>query len=132
LEQARYLSRQDDWQPHTTTSSSGATPKVYFKPIASGSVVLASKKTTLYQLLRERYNDAIGIDMESYGFLSEVQRHSETPVNGLVIRAVSDQLDNKAKADAGGGQQQAAANAAAFTMALLERWLKSADDTSEN
>lgn len=123
LEQARYLSKQDDWQPRSMTSNSRIIPRVYFKPIASGSKVLDSKKADLYQMLRNTFNDAIGIDMESYGFLSEVQRHSETLVNGLVIRAVSDHLDDKAKADAAGGQQQASANAAAFIIALLERWL---------
>ncbi|MFI6501776.1 hypothetical protein [Nonomuraea typhae] len=95
----------------------GAAPRVHHKPIASGDTLLASRRGTLAALLDERFEDAVAVEMEGAGVALGAHL-SET--NALVIRGISDRADeHKQVADAGGSQEAAAANAAAFAAALI-------------
>jgi hypothetical protein len=55
--------------------------------------------------------------MEGYGFLVGV--HINAPVQGCVIRGVSDLLDDKAVADRAGAQERAADAASALAFEIL-------------
>jgi len=66
--------------------------------------------------LSEHYGDALAVEMEGRGFLQGV--HFNHPVQGCVIRGISDRLSGKANADKAGSQRRAAdaASAVAFEM----------------
>ncbi|MEV0740785.1 5'-methylthioadenosine/S-adenosylhomocysteine nucleosidase [Streptomyces sp. NPDC050549] len=92
-------------------------PHVHLKPIAAGDVVLASARSALAEHLRTHYGDAAAIEMEGAGIASAVHLAGG---DALVIRGISDKADaRKSRADAGGSQPRAAANAAAAAMAVL-------------
>jgi nucleoside phosphorylase len=95
-------------------------PKVHFKPVAAGEVVLGSDRSALAQRLRTVYSDAVAVEMESAGVAQAAHLAGSLPV--LSIRGISDHADGrKAKADAAGSQERAAAHAAAVLEAVLGR-----------
>ncbi|MBB5083306.1 5'-methylthioadenosine/S-adenosylhomocysteine nucleosidase [Nonomuraea endophytica] len=92
-------------------------PKVHHKPIASGDTLLTSRRGPLAAMLDERFEDAVAIEMEGAGVA--IGAHLRE-TNALAIRGISDRADeHKQAADAGGSQERAAANAAAFAVALI-------------
>jgi nucleoside phosphorylase len=114
LEQrARLVARADRWQL--------GSPKVHFKPIAAGEVVLNSRETPLARQIRRHYNDAAAIEMESAG-LAHAGHLNRAFV--LTIRGISDRADgHKHVADSAGSQTAAAANAAAFAFDVIDDFL---------
>ncbi|MFI9559028.1 phosphorylase family protein [Nonomuraea endophytica] len=95
----------------------GEPPRVHHKPIASGDTLLASRRGPLAAMLDERFEDAVAIEMEGAGVA--IGAHLRE-TNALAIRGISDRADErKQAADAGGSQERAAANAAAFAVALI-------------
>jgi adenosylhomocysteine nucleosidase len=111
LEQlARFVARSNTWQ-----STIPATPAVHFNPIAAGEVLLDSKKSPLATQLRDRYEDAVAIEMESAGMAYASHLNEKTP--SLTIRGISDFADG-AK-DRTGDSPLAAENAAAFAVAVI-------------
>lgn len=95
-------------------------PKVHFKPIVSGDIVLDSRTSPLARLIATHYGDAIAIDMESAGVAEAAHRHSFH--RAITVRGISDAADGtKGHSDARGSQQLAAAHAAAFAADLARR-----------
>jgi nucleoside phosphorylase len=93
-------------------------PAVHLKPIASGDVLLNSRTSPLRDQLREHYNDAVAIEMESAGVMAAASLGDRMPV--LTVRGISDLADGrKHLSDRARLQPAAAAHAAAFAMALL-------------
>jgi nucleoside phosphorylase len=93
-------------------------PSVHLKPIAAGDVVLNSRTSPLRQQLREHYNDAVAIEMESAGVMAAAGLRDRMPV--LTVRGISDLADGrKHLSDQAGLQPTAATHAAAFAMAVL-------------
>ncbi|MFE1443173.1 VWA domain-containing protein [Streptomyces sp. NPDC058739] len=91
--------------------------KYHLKPIASGDVVLDTKSGDIRRRLRRTYQDAAALEMEGFGFCKAAQHHR---TDALVIRGISDRADGeKGAADALGGQERAAANAAEVAVAVL-------------
>ncbi|NUT50336.1 MAG: 5'-methylthioadenosine/S-adenosylhomocysteine nucleosidase, partial [Saccharothrix sp.] len=119
LEQiARHVHRANDWRTELP-----AAPKVYFRPIAAGEVVLNSRKTPLAQQLRLHYADAAAIEQESAGTAKAAQLN-RAPF--LAVRGISDKADGrKYQTDSAGWQSTAARNAAAFTIAVAAELLAS-------
>ena len=70
-----------------------------------------------YQLLKSTYGDALAVEMEGFGTLTAV--HASRSLESLVVRGISDLVEGKAQADAGGSQEIAAANAAAFAFEVI-------------
>lgn len=94
-------------------------PEVFMqKPIAAGSKVLADTKNEVFKVIHAHYNDAIAIEMEGLGFLKAA---NQSNVDALVIRGISDLLDNKNKADKAGWQEKAAYNAATFAFHIISK-----------
>lgn len=95
-------------------------PRVVVEPIASGSVVVASRRSRLCKFLAEKYGDAVAVEMEGFGFLEAATSHRD--VEALVVRGISDVITGKARADAQGWQRTAASNAAAFAFEVLAQY----------
>ena len=117
LEIARFISRSDDWLHKIPGYSTEPCPKVSLGPIAAGNKVIASKKSELAQMILKHYNDTTAVEMEGKGFLQTA--YINPSVGALLIRGISDLLDNKDKADGKGSQEVASKNAAAFAFEVL-------------
>ncbi|SBT40992.1 5'-methylthioadenosine/S-adenosylhomocysteine nucleosidase [Micromonospora narathiwatensis] len=118
LEQiAHQLDRTGMWR---TSLPAAADPKLYFRPIAAGEVVLNSATHPLREQLDRHYADSAAIEMESAGAARAGQMNRSLPT--LTIRGISDRADgNKYVTDAGGHQANAMVGAAAFAAALADR-----------
>ncbi|MFF9276839.1 phosphorylase family protein [Streptomyces griseosporeus] len=91
---------------------------VRYKPIAAGEVVLNDRSSGLAAQLRQSYNDAAAIEMESAGVGRAA--HLLGRLDALTIRGISDKADgHKHAADARGMQQLAATRAASAAVAVL-------------
>ena len=90
---------------------------VFVGAIAAGEKVVKSKESAIAKLLRKSFGDVLAVEMEGGGFLSAV--HANNQLDALVIRGISDLLDNKSSADSSGSQELASRNAAAFMLACL-------------
>jgi nucleoside phosphorylase len=100
----------------------------YTGTIASGDKVDASIDSDLHIFLKQNVSHALAIEMEGLGFL-EVCRMRPL-VKTLLLRGISDLVDDKGHMDGMGSQSYASANVAAFLFGLLEQ-LDSSDTTAE-
>lgn len=118
-----FLDRTETWHaPHRLESAARQAlrgqPHIHFKPIAAGEVLLADADSPLAHRLRQRFNDAVAIEMEASGVAHAA--HLAGTAGALIIRGISDKADaGKAKADARGSQERAAARAAEAAVAVL-------------
>lgn len=120
LEQrARTEANEGNWLNRLQTPFSDLTPRVFVAPIVAGEKVAASLHSPLLDFLRTTYGDALAVEMESHGFLQAV--HANKGVRGLVIRGISDLIEQKAEADASGSQARAARHAATFAFQILSK-----------
>lgn len=133
LEQrAKAEGRKKDWLQRLTQvegTVSARTPQVFVEPIAAGEKVMASTKSDLYNFLRSNYNDAIAVEMESVGFLQAA--HANRSVRAMVIRGISDLLDNKEQSTDTEDQPRAARHASAFAFEMLAKLTPSTPSTLE-
>jgi len=123
---AFHASTTDDWTKLVSPRPAPA-PSVFVKPIASGEKLVGSSESSVAKLLGQTYGDALAVEMEGYGFLKAI--HAMTGVSAIVLRGVSDLLDDKPNADASGTQELAARNAAAFAFQLLRDFSDSVGPT---
>lgn len=87
LEQAaRHVSRRVRWYAGPQPA-----PSVRFDPIAAGDAVLNDRDSVLARWLREHYNDAVAVEMESSGVAQAGHLLHATPT--LTIRGISDFAD---------------------------------------
>lgn len=131
LEQrARAEAHHDEWLARLDGSCPDPVPRAYIGALAAGEKVLASKQSSLYRLLKKNYGDALATEMEGHGFLHAVRVNHA--VHGLIIRGISDLIDDKATADASGAQTVAARHAAAFAFQVLAKFtLPPGSETSQ-
>jgi adenosylhomocysteine nucleosidase len=117
LQLAHYVGRGEAWTRYLVPDPARPRPAVHFKPIAAGEVVLNSRDSPLAAHLHRDFNDAAAIETESAGIAQTGGLSRSLPV--LTVRGISDHADGaKRAADQGGWQPAAAANAAAFALAL--------------
>lgn len=119
LYRARALATSGDWTQriHLPDGAASLAPTAYVGAIAAGEKVVASTKAETFRRIRTLYNDALAVEMEGYGFLHALHAHQE--LYGLVIRGISDHIDQKSRSDAAGWQEIASAAAAAFAVSVL-------------
>ncbi|MCH7229471.1 hypothetical protein L0U85_01130 [Glycomyces sp. L485] len=94
-------------------------PRVFHRPIAAGGKVVTGTGSETAALIRRTFGDTQGIEMEGYGAMAAASRSSG--VDAMVVRGVSDLIDDKTKSADRTRQPLAARNAAAFALALIER-----------
>ncbi|MGD1857996.1 MAG: hypothetical protein ACFB2W_27485 [Leptolyngbyaceae cyanobacterium] len=94
-------------------------PSAYVGAIAAGENVVASTYSETEQRLRQHYGDALAVEKEGYGFLASAKEVQN--VSALVIRGISDLLDDKEKTDQKGYQRIAANHASNFAFELLAK-----------
>lgn len=111
-------------------------PRVIFGPVVAGEKVLGSPGHEAHQYVVEEWDNAVAVDMESWGFARAVHEARDSVDYNprlAVIRGVSDIVattpeqvaDNNAQRAAWKGY--AAAAAAAFAAAVVERFLTTPD-----
>ncbi|MFG3255063.1 hypothetical protein [Streptomyces sp. NPDC048172] len=114
----RSACRNNPWAFLAPGSRPARSPRVYFEPIASGDVLLGFRDSETARRIRQHYNDAVAIDMESQG-VTHAARMNRT-VRALSIRGISDYADSgKPASDAAGSQETASRHAAAFALRVL-------------
>ncbi len=118
IQRSRAESKKSDWLQRLT-SAPESTPRVFVAPIAAGEKVIASSKSDVFRFIRLNYGDAVAVEMEGRGLLQAA--HANHQVSALVIRGISDLIDGKSEADAGGSQEMAARNASAFAFEILAK-----------
>lgn len=124
IELAHKVKNEEKWQLRLEEKYMGPL-KVIFGPIGSDDKVIATTKSVFYDNMKHHYNDTTALEMESIGFATAMHRHH--PSMFINIRGVSDLLDNKSHTDKEGGQEKAAARAAAFAIELIAQLEWSSD-----
>lgn len=122
LEQrAKATARKDIWIRRIINPqfSADTPPEAHVKPIAAGDQVVSSTNSPTFKLLRDHYSDAVAVEMEGYGVLCAAR---ETGVPSIVIRGISDKVDDKDKVDKIGWQKKAASHASAFAFEMLANY----------
>ncbi len=114
---ARRVHRAGSWRALLPAGQAWPLPQIHFSPVAAGEVVLKSRDGAFAERLRRTYGDAVAIEMEGAGVAQAAHLNAGLPV--LSVRGISDRADvAKHHADSAGWQPIAAANAAAFAMAV--------------
>ncbi|MCT9011624.1 5'-methylthioadenosine/S-adenosylhomocysteine nucleosidase [Streptomyces rhizosphaerihabitans] len=117
LQQAARYAGRGGWV-ECTSPMADTPPRMHFKPILAGEIVLDSPQSTFEGYLDSHYNGAAAIEMEGAGFASAAHLAGTVPF--LVVRGISDKADGTKQAtDATGTQETAARHAAAATMAVI-------------
>jgi nucleoside phosphorylase len=116
---ALLVAQRKTWTQRVAGGSGGdeGSPKAVTAPIAAGEQVVTSTRSATYQLIRTHYDRAVAVEMEGSGFLDAT--YANLGLEALVIRGISDLLENKAEADAENWQPRAASHAAAFAIQLI-------------
>lgn len=129
VQRARSEARKPDWLQRIIGSAPSPAPNVLVAPIAAGEKVMASRQSSLAKFLRTNYGDAVAIEMESHGILQAT--HANDQVEALIIRGISDLIDNKKKVDKQGWQGIAARTASAFAFEMLAKLATSTSGQSQ-
>ncbi len=85
--------------------------------IASGEKVDASYKSDLHKHIKTHASHALAIEMEGLGFLTVCR--TRPSVKSLLLRGISDLINNKGEMDRRGSQPYASQNVAAFLFGLI-------------
>jgi nucleoside phosphorylase len=114
-----------DWLRRKQEPGTEDLPNAYVGAIAAGESVVASTESGIAQRLDQNYGDALAVEKEGYGFLGAAREVQG--VSALVIRGISDLLDDKANSDKQGSQRLAARHASEFAFELLAKLNGSAE-----
>ncbi len=118
VQRARAEARKPDWLQRLGNIVPVSAPKVFVAPIAAGEKVVSSKRSATAKLITKSYGDAKAVEMEGYGVLKVAHAN---PVLALIIRGISDLIDDKEEADAANTQELAARHASAFAFEVLAK-----------
>ncbi|NES23214.1 MAG: tetratricopeptide repeat protein, partial [Symploca sp. SIO3E6] len=123
VQRAKFEAKQEKWLQQS---------KVFVAPIVAGEKVIASRKSAIFQFLKESYNDAIAVEMEGFGFLSAAFAHPNIPA--VVIRGISDLIEGKNDDSVEPEdirQEKASQHASAFAFEMLAKLNITSQETRE-
>ncbi len=86
--------------------------------IASGEKVVGSKDSELYKFLKLHCSHALAVEMEGLGFLEACRPYPL--IKSLIIRGISDLVDDKEDSDKEGSQPYASQNSTEFLFGLID------------
>jgi nucleoside phosphorylase len=133
LEQrARYEAGEPNWRERIKgldQSAQAGLPCATVAPIVAGEKVIASNRSSTYKFIRQHYNDAVAVEMEGRGFLLGVRMNH--PTLGIVVRGISDLVNDKDAANDETWQPIAARHAAAFAFQILAKYPGSGKRTGD-
>ena len=115
VQRAKAEARKGNWTKRI--KGEVASPKSFVGPIAAGEKVIAETESELFQFLKLNYNDTLAVEMEGRGFFDAT--HANEQLIALIVRGVSDQIDNKSDIDDAVRQDVAARHASAFAFEVL-------------
>lgn len=95
-------------------------PVAHIGPLASGGSVVTGGDSATARLIATHCDDALAVETEGYGVMAA--GHVNPAVMTMVIRGISDLLDDKHIEADRQWQPRAARHAAAFAFELLARW----------
>lgn len=113
--------KSDEWKTKSQSLVNpefGAEIGVFTGTIASGEKVDASYESDFHKHIMQNASHALAIEMEGLGFL-EVCRMRPL-VKSLLLRGVSDMVNDKATMDSKGSQPYASQNVSAFLFGVLD------------
>jgi chromosomal replication initiator protein len=119
-ERARAESRKRDWQKRLSAKDRRLAPRVFLGAIAAGEKLLADSMSELRRFLDLHYNDALAIEMEGSGVLHAV--HANPGLEALIVRGISDLIEDKTATDGEGWQETASRTASAFAFEVLSKF----------
>lgn len=119
IQAARLVATSRDWHARIRRESDSAeAPRARIAPLAAGGRVIADKASDAAVRLSRNAGDALAVEMEGYGFLFSA--HVNQHVEALVVRGISDLLEDKGEEGHDAFWQPAAsANAAAFAYEVI-------------
>lgn len=117
-QRAHRVSAEGRWIDRLNLGSDQPIPQVFHRPIASGNKVITGTASDTAELISQTCDDAQGVDMEGFGAMAAAS--SSKGVEAMIVRGVSDLIDDKSKASDRTRQPLAARHAAAFALALIE------------
>jgi CHASE2 domain-containing sensor protein/nucleoside phosphorylase len=121
---ATRIQRTNSWIPIPTDECRSImqnTPKALLKPLASGDKLITSTDCETYRIVREFCEDAVAVEMEGFSFLKAVHKNGGD-IDAIVVRGISDLIDNKDEDNDSLRQQCAADYASAFAFELLSQF----------
>lgn len=92
---------------------------IHLGDIVSGDQLLKSLASDTYQLIRQHYDQALAVDMEGYGFLEAASR---LRVPSLLVRGISDLLEDKRPGTDASRQPAATDRAMRLAVKILEHY----------
>jgi len=97
LSRARHEAGERGWLERIRAARPGLVPAPSIRatvgPVAAGPKVLASTRSATFNFIQEHYGDALAVEMEGYGFLRSVRMNH--PIQGIVVRGISDCIGDK-------------------------------------
>lgn len=119
VQRARAVARRGDWIGRINGSEVIQSPRAFIGAIAAGERVVASTESSVYKFLKANYGDALAVEMEGRGFLEAA--HANPQVSTLIVRGISDLLNNKSDLDDDARQDMASRHASAFAFEVLNQ-----------
>jgi len=116
-QRARAIRLKEQWKARLDPAFNHGDAKIYVGAIAAGEKVVGSSRSETATFLRATYGDTLGVEMEGRGFLDSV--HINHPVQGCLVRGISDLLDKKEETDELGSQAIASDAASAVLYEIL-------------
>lgn len=119
VQRAKAVARSDEWRRRIIEPVNGYAPRAFVGPIAAGEKVIASSASAVFKFLRDSYSSALAVEMEGRGFLQAT--HANPSVSSLIVRGISDLIENKSDLEDDFRQEIASRHASAFAFEVLSK-----------
>ncbi len=119
---ATSYSKSNEWKEiaaKLTDKQFASEIKTFTGTIASGEKVDASYSSDLHRFIKQNASHALAIEMEGLGFLTVCR--SRPAVKSLLLRGVSDLVNDKGEMDGQGSQPYASQNVSAFLFGVINQ-----------